>query len=61
MRFITLKKEQNNYSKCSAFASSAAFVLIFHFKFYSFVDGGLKNISCPKAQYTLATLNSRGK
>jgi len=23
MRFITIRKEQNNYSKCSAFASSA--------------------------------------
>jgi len=27
-----LKKEQNYYSKCSAFASSAAFALIFSFQ-----------------------------
>jgi len=33
MRFITLKKEQNNYSKCSAFASSTLFIY-FHFKLF---------------------------
>jgi len=36
MRLITLKKEQNYFSKFSAFASSAAFALIFHFKLCSF-------------------------
>jgi len=29
MRFITLKKEQNNYSKCSAFAFSELLPLFF--------------------------------
>jgi len=29
MRFITLKKEQNNYSKCSVFASFALLHLFF--------------------------------
>jgi len=47
-------KKEHNCSKCSAFTSSAAFALIFHFKLV-FVDGGRKNISCPRAQGTLAT------
>jgi len=44
MHFITLEKEQNKYTVKSVFASSAAFTLIFHFKLFSFVDGGRKNI-----------------
>jgi len=52
MRFITLKKEQNNSSTCSAFTSSALIHLIFHFSFF---DGGRKNIFFPKAQGTVAT------
>jgi len=55
MRFITFKKEQNNYSKCSVFASSALFHLVFISNSILFVDRGLKNISCPRAQGTLAT------
>jgi len=37
MRFIILKKEQNNYSKCFAFASSAYLNLL---NPAVFVDGG---------------------
>jgi len=50
MRFIPLKQEPNNYSKCSAFASYALLHLSFNLNFVSFVEGGRKNISCPKAQ-----------
>jgi len=42
--FYYLQKEQNNCSKCSAFAS---FTHIFNFKLCSFVVGGHKNVSCP--------------
>jgi len=56
MRFIPLKKETSNYSKCSAFASFALFHLFFNSSSLSFVEGGRKNISCPRAQSTLATL-----
>jgi len=31
-KFVLLPSEQYNCSKCSVFASSAAFALIFHFK-----------------------------
>jgi len=55
MHFITLEKEQNNYSKCSAFVSSTAFALIFYSNSIVFVDGEPKNISCFRAQYTLTT------
>jgi len=37
------------------FASFHTFAPIFHFKLCSFVDGEPKNISCPRAQGTLAT------
>jgi len=49
------KKKQNNISKCSAFASSPLLYLFFHFNSAVFVDSGRKNISCPRAQGTLAT------
>jgi len=55
MHFITLKKEPSNYSKCSAFVSSALLHLFFNSNFVSFVEGGRKNISCPRAHGTLAT------
>jgi len=55
MHFIPLKKEPSNYSKCSAFASSALLYLSFNSNSISFVEGGRKNISCPRAQGTLAT------
>jgi len=54
MRFITLKKEQNNYSKCSVFASSTLLHLFFTSNSVVIVDTGRKIIPCPKAQGTLA-------
>jgi len=53
--FYPLQKKQNNYSKCSAFASSILFHLFFTSNSVVFVDGGYKNTSCPRAQETLAT------
>jgi len=50
MRFFTLKKEQNNYSKCSDFTSSALLHLFFTLNLVVFVDRGLKIISCPRAR-----------
>jgi len=55
MRFITFKKEQNYYSKCFVFASSALLHLFFTSNSVVFIDRGRKNISCPRAQDTLAT------
>jgi len=55
MHFIPLKKETSNYSKCSAFASFALLHLFFNLNSVSFVERGRKNISCPRAQGTLAT------
>jgi len=55
MRFISLKKQISNYCKCSAFASSALLHLSFYSNPVSFVEGERKNISCPRAQGTLAT------
>jgi len=51
MHFIPFKKETSNY----AFASSALLQLFFNSNSVSFVEGGCKNISCPRAQGTLAT------
>jgi len=56
MRFIPIKKETSNYSNCSAFASSALLHLLFNSNSVSFVEGERKNIFCPRAQGTLATL-----
>jgi len=42
MRFITLEKEQNNYSKCSAFASSAAFSHLFFSSNSTVLENNLK-------------------
>jgi len=53
MRFITLKTEQLQYMFC--FYLFRNFAPIFHFKLFSFYDGERKNISCPRAQGTLAT------
>jgi len=50
MRFITLLKDQNNYSIRSAFASSALMHLFFTSNSVVFVDGESKNVSCPRAQ-----------
>jgi len=55
MHFIPLKKETRNCSKCSAFASSVLLHLYFNLNSVIFVEGGRKNISCPRAQGTLAT------
>jgi len=44
MHFIPIKKKPSNYSKCSAFASSAVLQLFFNLNSVSFVEGGLKNI-----------------
>jgi len=56
MHFIPLKKQPSKYSKFSAFVSSALFDLLFNSNSVSFVEGGHKNISYPRAQGTLATL-----
>jgi len=55
MHFILLKKETSNYSKFSAFASSTLLHLFFNLNSVIFVEGGRKNISCPRAHGTLAT------
>jgi len=56
MHFIPLKKETSNYSKCSAFTSFALFhPFFFNSNSVSFVEGGRKNISCSRAQGSLAT------
>jgi len=55
MLFVPFKKEPSNYSKCSAFAPFAVLHLFFNSNSVSFVNGGRKNISCPRAQGTLAT------
>jgi len=55
MRFTNLQKEKNNYSKCSVFASFTILHLFFTLNFVIFVDVGRKNISCSRAQGTLAT------
>jgi len=47
MHFILLKKETSNYSKCSAFASSALFHLFFNSKSVSFVEGGARIFFAP--------------
>jgi len=44
MRFISLKKETSNYSKCSAFASSALLHLYSNSNSVSFVEGRRKNV-----------------
>jgi len=49
-------KKSSNYSKCSAFASFALLHLFFNSNSISFVEGRRKNIFCPRAQGTLATL-----
>jgi len=47
MRSITLKKEQNNYNKCSAFAFSALLQLFFTSNFVVFVEGGARIFFAP--------------
>jgi len=48
-------KKTSNYRKYSAFASSALLHLFFNSNSVIFVEGGRKNISCPRAHGTLAT------
>jgi len=48
--YLLSKKEQNNYSKCSAFAFFRTFPLTFHFKFCNFCWRGRKNFSCSRPQ-----------
>jgi len=55
MRFITVKKEQTNSSKCSGFASFALLHLFFISNSVVFGGDGRKNISCPRTHGTLAT------
>jgi len=53
--FYYSQKKQDNYSRCSAFASSAAFALIFHFKLFCFCwRVWCNSICCLRAQCTLA-------
>jgi len=54
MRFNTLKKEQNNSSGKFYIVSSALLQQFFTSNSAVFVDRGRKNISCPRAQDTLA-------
>jgi len=51
--FIAIEKEQNNYSKCSAFASSRLLHLFFNSNSIVFVGGENRNISYPRTQVTL--------
>jgi len=57
MRYIPLQNEPNNNKICCDFKviSSVLLHLIFTANFVDFVDGGRKNVSCPRAQDTLAT------
>jgi len=55
MRFIPLKKEPSDYSKCSAVVSYALLPLSFNSNSVSFFEGGRKHIICPRAQVTLVT------
>jgi len=54
MRFITLKKEQNNYDVLLLLRLQLSH-LFFILNSVIFVDEGRKNISCPRVQGTLAT------
>jgi len=42
MRFVPVEKEQNNYSKCPAYASTAILRLFFYFNSVVFVGGGAR-------------------
>jgi len=55
MHFIPLKKEPSIYSKYFAFAYCALLYQFFNSNCVIFVEGGRKNISCPRAQGTQAT------
>jgi len=56
MHFILLKNMQVTAAKVlSAFASFALLHLFFNSNSVTFVEGGRKNISCPRAQGTLVT------
>jgi len=50
--FYSTEKETSNYYECSAFASSALLHIFLNSNSVSFVEGGRKNISCPRAQGT---------
>jgi len=51
MRFITIEKIKNNYSKCSAFASSAPLHLLATSNSVIFVSGGARIFLAPGAGY----------
>jgi len=58
MSSITLKKDRNNCSKCSVFASSALLhlrVVFFTSNSVVFIDRGAHDYSLPRAQGTLIT------
>jgi len=56
MHFISLKKEPSNYSKYSAFASSALMHLLFNSISVSFVEGEPQEYILPQgAGYPIAT------
>jgi len=48
MHFIPLKKKPSNYSKCSAFASSALLHLYFNSNSASFIEGGAQEYFLPQ-------------
>jgi len=54
MRFITLKKEQNNYDVLLLLLPQLSHLFFISYSVV-FVDEGRKNISCRRAQGTLAT------
>jgi len=60
--FLTLnlfyypETRKNDHSKCSSFSSFTLLHLFFTSNTVIFVDVGGRNISCPRAQGTLATL-----
>jgi len=47
MHFIAPQRRNNNYNKCSAFASFALFAPIFRFKLCSFCWGGARIFLAP--------------
>jgi len=58
--FYYPKKDQNNYSKCFVFASSALLHLFFTSNSVDFIDRRRMIIPCPRAQGTLAERAHQG-
>jgi len=50
MHFMTLKKNKITIVKCSTFASYALLHLFFTLNSVVYVDGGRKNIFCPRTE-----------